>query len=164
MEGAFRSRPGRACTVELAILGMNATTLGIPCVYYGSEQRFDGRFPSDFNPACDPKDKADRYIRETMFGGTASAYTGAGTGTSSTRHRHLTLSGLRSWPFEPKTLQSAAAVSICGLFPRTGSPSGTRAGSARGGLPPWWREVGSHRTGGSCVPSTPTWKRQGQCG
>ena len=70
---------GRA--LELAILAMNATTLGIPCIYYGSEQRFDGKFPSDFNPAPDPKDKADRYIREAMFG--------AGFGSFRSRDRHF---------------------------------------------------------------------------
>jgi glycosidase len=70
---------GRA--LELAILAMNATTLGIPCIYYGSEQRFDGKFPSDFNPAPDPGDKADRYIRETMFGG--------GFGSFRSRDRHF---------------------------------------------------------------------------
>ncbi|MCU1531587.1 MAG: putative glycoside hydrolase [Arthrobacter sp.] len=70
---------GRA--LELAILAMNATTLGIPCIYYGSEQRFDGKFPADFNPAPDPKDKSDRYIREAMFGG--------GFGSFRSRDRHF---------------------------------------------------------------------------
>jgi glycosidase len=41
----------------LPIFGVNATTLGIPCIYYGSEQAFDG------------EGGADRYIREAMFGG-----------------------------------------------------------------------------------------------
>jgi glycosidase len=40
----------------LNALALNVTTLGIPCVYYGSEQSFDGQGGSD------------RYIRETMFG------------------------------------------------------------------------------------------------
>jgi glycosidase len=39
---------------------MNATTLGIPCFYYGSEQHLDGA-------GGDPN--RDRYIREAMFGG-----------------------------------------------------------------------------------------------
>ena len=55
--------------LELAILAMNATTLGIPCIYYGSEQRFDGKFPSGLIPPPDKEDRPDRYIRETMFGG-----------------------------------------------------------------------------------------------
>jgi glycosidase len=41
----------------LSALALNATSLGIPCVYYGSEQGFDGQGGSD------------RYIREAMFGG-----------------------------------------------------------------------------------------------
>ncbi|GAA2583414.1 alpha-amylase family glycosyl hydrolase [Dactylosporangium fulvum] len=43
--------------LTLVALALNATTLGIPCVYYGGEQHFDGRGGDD------------RYIREAMFGG-----------------------------------------------------------------------------------------------
>jgi len=43
--------------LALAVLALNATTLGIPCIYYGSEQCFDGQGGSD------------QYIREAMFGG-----------------------------------------------------------------------------------------------
>ncbi|MEG4320947.1 MULTISPECIES: alpha-amylase family glycosyl hydrolase [unclassified Microcoleus] len=43
--------------VVLNALALNATTLGIPCIYYGTEQCFNGAGDSD------------RYIRETMFGG-----------------------------------------------------------------------------------------------
>jgi glycosidase len=38
-------------------LALNACTMGIPCVYYGSEQYFNGAGDSD------------RYLRECMFGG-----------------------------------------------------------------------------------------------
>ncbi|MFN0086713.1 MAG: alpha-amylase family glycosyl hydrolase [Blastocatellia bacterium] len=41
----------------LNALALNATSMGIPCVYYGSEQAFDGA------------GGGDRYIREAMFGG-----------------------------------------------------------------------------------------------
>lgn len=41
----------------LAALALNATSMGIPCVYYGSEQGFDGQGGDD------------RYIREAMLGG-----------------------------------------------------------------------------------------------
>ena len=44
------------------MLALNATTLGIPCFYYGSEQGFDGEGDSD------------RYIREAMFGGEFGAF------------------------------------------------------------------------------------------
>lgn len=41
----------------LNVMALNAATLGIPCIYYGSEQAFDGEGDND------------RYIREAMFGG-----------------------------------------------------------------------------------------------
>jgi len=53
----------------LNVLALNATTLGIPCVYYGSEQGFDGSGDND------------RYIREAMFGGEFGAFR--------TRDRHF---------------------------------------------------------------------------
>jgi glycosidase len=43
--------------LAVAALALNATTLGIPCIYYGSEQLLAGAGPND------------RYLRETMFGG-----------------------------------------------------------------------------------------------
>jgi glycosidase len=48
--------------LALNALALNATTLGIPCIYYGSEQGFDGRGGDD------------RYIRESMFGGDFGAF------------------------------------------------------------------------------------------
>jgi glycosidase len=51
-----------ASKVALNVLALNALTLGIPCIYYGSEQCFDGRGGSD------------RYIRESMFGGEFGAF------------------------------------------------------------------------------------------
>jgi len=50
----------------LNVLALNATTLGIPCIYYGSEQGFDGEGDSD------------RYIREAMFGGNFGAFRSCG--------------------------------------------------------------------------------------
>ena len=46
----------------LNALALNATTLGIPCIYYGTEQGFDGAGDND------------RYIREAMFGGMFGAF------------------------------------------------------------------------------------------
>lgn len=43
-------------------MALNLFTLGIPCVYYGSEQGFDGQGGSD------------EYIRESMFGGAFGAF------------------------------------------------------------------------------------------
>jgi glycosidase len=46
----------------LSAIGLNLCTLGIPCIYYGSEQQFDGAGGND------------RYIREAMFGGAFGAF------------------------------------------------------------------------------------------
>jgi glycosidase len=46
----------------LNALALNVTTLGIPCIYYGTEQGFDGAGDND------------RYIRESMFGHTFGAF------------------------------------------------------------------------------------------
>ena len=51
--------------LALAAMAVNATTLGIPCIYYGTEQLFDGEGGGD---------SADRYIRESMFGGKFGAF------------------------------------------------------------------------------------------
>lgn len=48
--------------VVLNALALNALTLGIPCIYYGTEQGFDGNGNSD------------RYLREAMFGGAFGAF------------------------------------------------------------------------------------------
>lgn len=45
-----------------AVLGLNVATLGIPCIYYGTEQAFDGSGGND------------RYLREAMFGGPFGAF------------------------------------------------------------------------------------------
>lgn len=50
----------------LNALALNVATLGIPCIYYGSEQGFDGRGGND------------RYIREAMFGGEFGAFRSRG--------------------------------------------------------------------------------------
>jgi len=55
-------------------VGVQLTTLGIPCIYYGTEQAFDGsvdRHDTSVEPAGG---HADRYIRESMFGGTFGAF------------------------------------------------------------------------------------------
>lgn len=48
---------GVDANVAAGALALNALTLGIPCIYYGSEQGFDGAGGND------------RYLREAMFGG-----------------------------------------------------------------------------------------------
>jgi len=55
--------------LALPVLALNATTLGIPCIYYGTEQCLDGEGGGD---------GADRYIREAMFGGEFGAFRSRG--------------------------------------------------------------------------------------
>lgn len=55
-------------------VGVQLTTLGIPCIYYGTEQGFDGtqdRHDLNIEPCISFE---DRYIRECMFGGTFGAF------------------------------------------------------------------------------------------
>ncbi len=55
--------------LALAVMALNSTTLGIPCIYYGTEQLFDGNGSGD---------GSDRYIRESMFGGEFGAFRSRG--------------------------------------------------------------------------------------
>lgn len=57
-------------------VGVQLTTLGVPCIYYGTEQAFDGS-ESRHDPTLDSGFE-DRYIRESMFGGTFGAFETAG--------------------------------------------------------------------------------------
>ena len=68
VEGSHKSRfsaDGGGDRLALGALALNAMSLGIPCIYYGTEQRFDGQGDGD---------GADRYIRETMFGRSFGAF------------------------------------------------------------------------------------------
>lgn len=58
-------------------VGVQLTTLGIPCIYYGTEQAFCGS-QADHDPALGDLVHEDRYIRESMFGGTFGAYKTSG--------------------------------------------------------------------------------------
>lgn len=55
--------------LALPVLALNATTLGIPCIYYGTEQLFDGEGGGE---------GGDRYIREAMFGSEFGAFRSRG--------------------------------------------------------------------------------------
>jgi glycosidase len=71
-QGAVKSRlcatfEGRS--LALGVLALNVLSLGIPCLYYGTEQRLDG---SGGPPV------ADRYVREAMFGGGFGAFRSRG--------------------------------------------------------------------------------------
>jgi glycosidase len=51
-----------------AALGLNLTTAGIPCIYYGTEQGFNGADKRRFEENA-PADFSDAFLRECMFGG-----------------------------------------------------------------------------------------------
>ena len=71
-KGAVKSRFGARPDARrqlLPVLALNVLTLGIPCLYYGTEQLLDG--------AGGPPN-ADRYIREAMFGGEFGAFRSRG--------------------------------------------------------------------------------------
>ncbi|MFH1923829.1 MAG: alpha-amylase family glycosyl hydrolase [Planctomycetota bacterium] len=60
-------------------VGVQLTTLGIPCIYYGTEQALDGTVDRH-DTSIEPADlggnvpHADRYVRESMFAGTFGAF------------------------------------------------------------------------------------------
>jgi glycosidase len=59
-------------------VGAMLTTLGVPCIYYGTEQALDGS-EVDHDRSIEPNlSFEDRYIRESMFGGSFGAYRTAG--------------------------------------------------------------------------------------
>lgn len=59
-------------------LGTLMTTLGIPCIYYGSEQTFDGT-QDQHDYEIEPNlSFEDRYIRESMFGSSFGAFETSG--------------------------------------------------------------------------------------
>lgn len=57
-------------------VGVQLTTLGTPCIYYGTEQAFDGD-EGNGDPQNDPGFE-DRYIREAMFGPVFGAFRTSG--------------------------------------------------------------------------------------
>ncbi len=75
--GAGVAIPARDAQIAHAV-GTMLLTLGTPCIYYGTEQGFDGTVDRhDF--ALEPQlTHEDRYIREAMFGGTFGAFQTSG--------------------------------------------------------------------------------------
>jgi glycosidase len=57
-------------------VGAQLASLGIPCIYYATEQAFDGS-AAHHDPGIDAGFE-DRYIRESMFGGSFGAFETAG--------------------------------------------------------------------------------------
>lgn len=66
-QGAYRSLP--------LALALNLLTLGIPCIYYGTEQAFNG---ADDRFGEDRPSYSDTFLRECMFGGGFGSFQSAG--------------------------------------------------------------------------------------
>ncbi len=102
----------------LAVAAVNATTLGIPCFYYGSEQHLDG---------IGAGENADRYIREAMFGGVFGAFR--------SRNRHVfdeTADGYRMLAGLLQLRRDEAALRRGRQFLRPVSGDGVRFGLPTG--------------------------------
>ena len=56
--------PDKSYRLLPAVLGLNLTTAGIPCIYYGTEQAFNGADKREEDNA-----HSDVFLRECMFGG-----------------------------------------------------------------------------------------------
>lgn len=72
-------------------VGIQLTTLGIPCIYYGTEQAFDGgiQYHNSSVEAPDRDNKTpheDRYLRESMFGSNFGAFGTTGCHFFNTDH------------------------------------------------------------------------------
>ncbi len=79
---AWNNQTGNADLQNAHAVGVQLTTPGIPCIYYGTEQCFTGS-ESMHDESIEPKYEgrvplADRYVRESMFGGTFGAFATSG--------------------------------------------------------------------------------------
>lgn len=70
---AHNNTPNRYWQSAHAV-GIQLTTPGIPCIYYGTEQAFDGNEGSHDYSIEPQRFGEDRYIREDMFGGPFGAF------------------------------------------------------------------------------------------
>jgi glycosidase len=68
------------------VVGVQLTTPGMPAIYYGTEQAFDGSEDSHDYAAEPTRYAEDRYIREAMFGGGFGAFGTAGCHFFDTTH------------------------------------------------------------------------------
>jgi glycosidase len=82
--GGLNTMPRREHQIAHAV-GAQLSLLGIPCVYYGTEQALDGT-ESRHDGGLGGHGFEDRYIRESMFGGTFGAFETAGCHFFDTDH------------------------------------------------------------------------------
>jgi glycosidase len=79
---AWNNQTGNADLQNAHAVGVQLTTPGIPCIYYGTQQCFTGS-ESMHDESVEPKYEgrvplADRYVRESMFGGSFGAFATSG--------------------------------------------------------------------------------------
>jgi glycosidase len=77
----FAALFGDRCEAEYAVLRaatFQVLTLGIPCLYYGTEQGFAGQAPPDLPQVPDEPSKDDCFLRECLFGGAFGAFESKG--------------------------------------------------------------------------------------
>ncbi len=78
--------PDVAALQAANVVALQLTTPGIPCIYYGTEQCFDGN-ESYHDYTAEPRRFAeDRYVREGMFGGAFGAFATEGCHFFNTEH------------------------------------------------------------------------------
>jgi glycosidase len=69
----FSGDADRSVRLLPAALGLNLTSAGIPCIYYGTEQGFNGA-----DPRSDDDSYSDVFLRECMFGGNFGSFQSTG--------------------------------------------------------------------------------------
>jgi glycosidase len=79
---AWNNESGNGHLQNAHAVGVQLTTPGIPCIYYGTEQCFTGS-ESMHDESVEPREEgrvpmADRYVRESMFGGSFGAFATSG--------------------------------------------------------------------------------------
>lgn len=138
---AHSDLPTRYLQVANAV-GVQLTAPGIPCVYYGTEQAFDGN-EGYHDYSIEPQRFAeDRYVRECMFGGAFGAFGSTGCSFFDTSHpSYLRISAIARLRGQDSDLGRALRGGHC--FLRESSYCGYPFRlPARGELAGWSRVLG----------------------
>jgi glycosidase len=119
------------------VVGIQLTTPGIPAIYYGTEQAFDGN--EDYHDySVEPRRFAeDRYVREAMFGGSFGAFGTSGCHFFNPNHpTYLRIAAIA----RIRSRKDAIGKTLCRgrLYPRETSVAGsTFALPGQGELTAW---------------------------
>lgn len=119
---AFNSSPNRYWQSAHAV-GIQLTTPGIPCIYYGTEQAFDGN-EGYHDYSLEPnRFGEDRYIREDMFGGPFGAFQTTGCHFFNPEHpTYLRIAAIARLRNQDDYIGRTLRLGIC--FPRETSYCG----------------------------------------